>query len=139
MAPPNTTPLFPLGQVVAPPGALEALQAGQSPLDVITRHVQGDWGDVCEHDRTENERSLREGFRLMSVYTLKNGEKLWIITEADRSATTLLLPHEYDIPTHAEGSFSVALGHTICGWAPSGHTSAARTRRNRPTMRCPSR
>jgi len=59
------------------------------------RHLTGDWGEVDDHDRRENELSVVQGFRLLSAYTLSNGTKLWIITEADRSATTLLLPSEY--------------------------------------------
>jgi len=89
-------PQFPLGRTVATPGALEALQrAGQSPLDFLTRHICGDWGQVSDEDRQENELALQQGFRLLSVYTTKAGEQLWILTEADRSATTLLLPQEY--------------------------------------------
>jgi hypothetical protein len=57
--------------------------------------MRGDWGEVCEEDRQENELALRQGFRLLSVYTTQAGEKLWVISEADRSATTLLLPQEY--------------------------------------------
>jgi hypothetical protein len=57
--------------------------------------VCGDWGDLDEHDRRENELSFREGFRILSSYNLPNAERLWIITEADRSATTLLRPDEY--------------------------------------------
>lgn len=87
---------FTLGQVVATPGALDALEtAVQSAMGFIQRHASGDWGEVDEHDRKENELSLREGFRLMSVYTLNTGVKIWIITEADRSSTTILLPDEY--------------------------------------------
>ncbi len=87
---------FALGQVVATPGALDALEtAVQSALDFISRHASGDWGEVDEHDRKENELSLQQGFRLMSVYTLRTGVKIWIITEADRSSTTILLPDEY--------------------------------------------
>ena len=87
---------FPLGQVVAPPGALDALEdTGQSPLEFLDRHVHGDWGELSEEDRQENEFSLREGFRLLSAYRLTDGTKIWIITEADRSATTILLPEEY--------------------------------------------
>jgi hypothetical protein len=90
------TPCFSLGRVLATPGALEALkQAGQTPLQFLTRHQAGDWGDVCPEDARENELSLKHGFRLLSAYTLNTGRKLWIITEADRSATTLLLPEEY--------------------------------------------
>jgi hypothetical protein len=61
----------------------------------LVRHLAGDWGDVDEHNRRENELSLIHGFRLLSAYTLNSGTKLWIITEADRSATTLLVPEEY--------------------------------------------
>ena len=87
---------FPLGQVVATPGALDALEdTGQSPLEFLDRHVHGDWGELSEEDRQENEFSLREGFRLLSAYRLTDGTKIWIITEADRSATTILLPEEY--------------------------------------------
>ena len=87
---------FPLGQIVATPGALEALQrAGQSPLEFLARHVRADWGEVCEEDRRENDLALQQGFRLLSVYTTKAGEKLWVISEADRSLTTLLLPADY--------------------------------------------
>ena len=87
---------FPLGRVVATPGALQALEeSGESPGIFIKRHVSGDWGEVDEHDQQENEFSIEHGFRLLSAYTLSNGTKLWIITEADRGATTLLLPSEY--------------------------------------------
>ena len=87
---------FPPGEIVATPGALETLQeAGETPAALLRRHLTGDWGEVDEHDRQENERSLSEGCRLLSAYTLSSGTKLWIITEADRSSTTLLLPSEY--------------------------------------------
>ena len=87
---------FPLGQIVATPGALAALEeAGESPGTLLKRHVTGDWGEVDEHDRQENEFSVAHGFRLLSAYTVTNGTKLWIITEVDRSATTILLPSEY--------------------------------------------
>ena len=87
---------LPLGQVVVTPGALQALEeAGQSPREFLRRHVVGDWGELGEEDRVENEFSVAKGFRILSSYTLSTGEKLWIITEADRSATTLLLPEEY--------------------------------------------
>ena len=85
-----------LGFVVATPGALRALEtAGQSADEFIARHEAGDWGELGEADCDENELSLREGFRILSAYTLRTGVKIWIITEADRSATTLLLPEEY--------------------------------------------
>ena len=90
------SPRFPMGLVVATPGALRALEeSGEPVLDLLFRHVSGDWGDLDEEDKAENELSLREGFRLLSAYTLKSGERIWIITEADRSVTTLLLPDEY--------------------------------------------
>ena len=87
---------FPLGRIVATPGALAALeQVGESPGAFIKRHVTGDWGELDEEDRRENEFSVTHGFRLLSAYKLPDGTRLWIITEADRSATTLLLPSEY--------------------------------------------
>lgn len=87
---------FPLGQVVATPGALQALtDAGDSPASFLRRHVVGDWGELDEEDRQENERSVSDGCRLLSAYTTSTGIRIWIITEADRSATTLLLPSEY--------------------------------------------
>ncbi len=87
---------FPLGQVVATPGALEALRAAnQDALPLLRRHAEGDWGEVSPDDAQENEFSLTHGLRLLSAYTLADGTRLWIITEADRSATTLLLPEEY--------------------------------------------
>jgi hypothetical protein len=89
--------LFPLGQIVATPGALSALGGeGISSDALLTRHVSGDWGELSEDDRRENELSIKEGFRILSAYKLpRTGAKLWIITEADRSVTTLLLPDEY--------------------------------------------
>ena len=89
-------PLFPLGQIVATPGALETLeQAGQTPLEFITRHVRGDWGDVCEEDAEANVQALQDGSRILSSYRTKLDEKLWIITEADRSSSCVLRPNEY--------------------------------------------
>lgn len=89
-------PLFPPGQIVATPGALRLLeQAKRSPLEFLSRHLRGDWGDLCQEDKTENELGLKHGFRLMSSYPLTDSEKIWVITEADRSVTTLLLPEEY--------------------------------------------
>jgi hypothetical protein len=93
----NKQLLFPLGKVVSTPGAIEALNsAGVSARELLERHVSGDWGDLSEDDRSENELSVKEGFRILSAYTLpRTSVRLWIITEADRSATTLLLPGEY--------------------------------------------
>ena len=90
------TARFDLGRIVATPGALEALElSGESPATFLARHVVGDWGDLDEDDRAENELSIREGFRILSAFKLGDGTKIWIITEADRSSTTVLLPSEY--------------------------------------------
>lgn len=88
---------FPLGQIVSTPGALNALGvAGIEPSHLIARHGSGDWGELCEEDKRENELALEEGFRILSAYLLpRTGVKIWVITEADRSVTTLLLPDEY--------------------------------------------
>ena len=89
-------PLFNPGQLVATPGALAALaKAGQTPLDFLSRHVCGVWGDLDKDDRKENELGLKRGFRLLSSYRTNADVKVWIITEADRSVTTVLLPEEY--------------------------------------------
>ena len=89
-------PLFPLGQLVATPGALEALKAaGQRPEEFLNRHIVGDWGEVPPEDAQENELSVKQGFRILSVYTLSTGVKIQVISEADRSVTTLLLLDEY--------------------------------------------
>jgi hypothetical protein len=92
-----TKALFPLGQIVATPGALNALtQAKQSPQEFLNRHVVGDWGsELSEEDKVENQYSLQHGFRILSSYRTTSGVKLWIITEADRSVTTVLLPEDY--------------------------------------------
>jgi hypothetical protein len=94
---------FLLGQLVATPGALAALsQANQSPVEFLSRHQHGDWGDVSEEDKQENEFSVLNDLRILSAYTLTTkevlheaGVKIWIITEADRSVTTILLPEDY--------------------------------------------
>lgn len=89
-------PKFHLGQVVATPGALEALEkAGKSAIEFITRHANGDWGDVGEEDAEQNEWAIMNGARVLSSYKTSAGEVIWVITEADRSLTTLLLPSEY--------------------------------------------
>ena len=88
--------LFPLGQLVSTPGALAALsQNDQSATEFITRHVQGDWGDLCEEDKQANQEALECGDRILSAYRLEDGTRIWVITEADRSVTTVLLPSEY--------------------------------------------
>ena len=92
----NIVALFELGQIVATPGANAALmEADQDPLELIQRHVTGDWAELDEDDRAENRFSITRDLRILSAYTLGTGVKVWIITEADRSATTILLPSEY--------------------------------------------
>ena len=89
-------PLFTLGQVVATPGALAAIGVSGDDLSTfLARHQSGDWGDIDAHDRRENQLSLEQGFRLLSAYHTSAGDKLWVITEADRSSTCILLPEEY--------------------------------------------
>lgn len=90
----SPAPKFPLGRVVITRAALDIL----SDADVrgaLDRHAAGDWGELDDHDRAENELSLRQGFRLLSSYTSASGTTFWVITEADRSATTVLLPSDY--------------------------------------------
>jgi hypothetical protein len=87
---------FELGVVVATPGALELLGEFEiSPSELVERHASGDWGDVPPEDARENEYSLKHGFRVFSSYPLPSGEQVWILTEADRSSTCLLLAREY--------------------------------------------
>lgn len=96
-----STPKFPLGEILATPGALEALgKCHQNPLEFLAHHSAGDWGDICDEDRQLNDEALVDGSRILSAYKTKDGTKLWIITEAvgengQRSATTILLPEEY--------------------------------------------
>ena len=87
--------LFALGQIVATPGALELMKAqGIDGLALLSRHVTGDWGDLDKADKQENELSVHKGFRILSAYG-RGDQKLWVITEADRSVTTILRPDEY--------------------------------------------
>jgi hypothetical protein len=89
-----TAPL-PLGRVVATLGALRLLEvAGGHAFELLARHATGDWGDLCAFDRRQNEIALREGYRIFSSYKVPAG-RVWIITEADRSITTILLPEDY--------------------------------------------
>lgn len=95
-APAEKPPLLELGEVMVTPNALAALeQAGEWGGAYLERHQQGDWGDLCAEDRAVNQRALRLGQRLLSQYRLSTGEKLWILTEGDRSVTTVLLACEY--------------------------------------------
>jgi hypothetical protein len=87
---------FEPGQIVSTPGALRAMEeAGDNPASFLLRHLSGDWGEVDADDARENEFALHNALRLLSAYRLNNGTKIWIITEADRSITTFLLPDEY--------------------------------------------
>jgi hypothetical protein len=92
---------FRLGQVLATPGALRAIgESGQAPWDFLSRHLAGDWGEVCAEDWGLNDQAVRDGGRVLSAYRTLRGVKLWVLTEAagddgHRAATTLLLPAEY--------------------------------------------
>ena len=89
-------PMFALGQLVATPGALAKFEeAGQRPMEFLARHLSGDWGDLGEEDRQANDDAIAQGARILSAYQLDTGVKIWIITEADRSSTCILLPEEY--------------------------------------------
>jgi hypothetical protein len=92
----DTSTFITLGRVVATPGALAVLEeARESALGYLMRHASGDWGEIPPEDWEENEFSIERELRVLSAYTLRNGTRIWIITEADRSITTLLLPEEY--------------------------------------------
>ncbi len=87
---------FPLGQVVATPGALAAMERNQvQPFTFLARHQAGDWGNLDPADIAENEYSVNRELRLLSAYALPDATRIWIITEADRSSTCILLPEEY--------------------------------------------
>lgn len=88
---------FPSGQIVSTPGALQALKTeGIGAESLLQRHFSGDWGDLCAQDKAENDFALTRALRIFSAYVLpRTRVKIWIITEADRSVTTLLLPDEY--------------------------------------------
>ena len=88
--------LFDLGKVVATPGALATLgRSSQSPAEFLTKHVRGEWADLGAFDAEANRMAIREGGRILSSYTTRQGETVWVITESDRSSTCLLLPSEY--------------------------------------------
>jgi hypothetical protein len=87
---------FPTGQLVATPGALEALEeSSQTAIEFVQRHQAGDWGQCDKSDSKANDVALTSGGRIFSVYKTLKGVKLWVITEADRSSTCVLLPDEY--------------------------------------------
>ncbi len=87
---------FSLDQLVATPGAVQAIdESGQSPDFFLEKHLSGDWGEVDSEDSQLNDQALMDGSRILSAYSTLKGKKLWVITEADRSVTTILLPDEY--------------------------------------------
>jgi hypothetical protein len=90
----HTLPSLPVGKIVATPNALAQL-SDKDMEAALLRHVFGDWGDVCAEDKAQNDRALLEGTRILSVFRAANGTKFWLITEADRSVTTVLLPEDY--------------------------------------------
>jgi hypothetical protein len=88
--------LFSLGKIVMTPGAIQVFEEAQdSPFRYIARHSSADWGEVEKEDWKANDDALLEGLRILSVYIIKSGERVWIITESDRTSTTILLPEEY--------------------------------------------
>lgn len=89
-------PRFKLGRILATPAAIEAIaEARVSIVDLLIRHMRGDWGELAESDRQQNELSVDTGLRLLSSYVLPNGQTVWVMTECDRSATSILLPGDY--------------------------------------------
>lgn len=85
---------FPLGQVFATPGVMMATTEADR-ISALMRHIGGDWGEVDESDKQSNDQAVTDGFRILSAYTSADGVRFWIITEHDRSVTTMLLPEEY--------------------------------------------
>jgi hypothetical protein len=89
-------PLFLLGQVIITSGANALMREGKLDANqLINRHISGDWGDMCEDDIESNNDAVTHGDRIMSSYLTSSSQKVWIITEYDRSVTTILLPDEY--------------------------------------------
>ena len=90
----NENAVVKLGRIMATPNALERVSMA-AIAEALNRHEKGDWGEVCKEDQSANDESLKCGSRLLSVYRSQAGEKFWIITESDRSVTTVLLPEDY--------------------------------------------
>ena len=90
----KVAPKFSLGQIVATPNALAHVSNGEIQ-NALSRHIRGDWGNLDEEDKQANEDALKQGSRLLSSYLTSQNVKFWIITEADRSVTTVLLPEDY--------------------------------------------
>ena len=96
MITPRKIKRFPLGQLLATPASLKAVEDScQHPLEFLQRHARGDWGEVDPHDWDLNDESLKSGDRILSAYRTAKGQRIWIITEAGRQSTTILLPDEY--------------------------------------------
>ena len=91
--------MFPLGRIVATPNSLDTLaRHGKSPAEFIARHAAGDWSEMCAEDAAENALSVKRGFRIFSAYAYdaaRPDAKVWVITEADRSSTCVLMPEDY--------------------------------------------
>ena len=115
----NGKPKFNLGQIVATPGALEAMkESGQTPDFFLAKHVRGDWGEVCPDDARLNDQALVDGSRLLSAYRTIRNVRVWLITEAaddqgHRLATTLLLPEEYRLSLRECGKESFRSRHGL--------------------------
>ncbi|MDR5853247.1 hypothetical protein P9239_17885 [Caballeronia sp. LZ062] len=100
-------PLFRPGRIFVSPAALQVLRtAGVSPVELVLRHVSGDWGNLSDSDRRQNELSVEAGLRLLSSYDLPTGQSVWVITGWDRSATTILVPDDSpsNVIAHAGGA-----------------------------------
>ena len=97
----GSKPKFSPGVLLGTPGAMEAFEKnGQTPFEFLNRHLSGDWGDLDQDDRQANDQALVDGSRILSAYRLKDGTKIWLITEAEnqtgrRESSTFLLPQEY--------------------------------------------
>ena len=90
-----TLPRFVWGEVAATPGAWAAVDGDADRLMLlVARHIRGDWGDLCAEDVAANEAAIASGGRILSAYTLAHGARVWVITEADRASTAILLPEE---------------------------------------------
>lgn len=95
-SPQPRSPLFPLGDIVGTPGALALLrQYNLHPVRLLARHLHGDWGEVCAEDAAANCEAVTNEGRILSCYVMPGGERLWVITECDRSSTTMLCPDEH--------------------------------------------
>jgi hypothetical protein len=92
----NDTQLFPLGAVLVTPGVHDLMkELGLDPVHLLARHCTGDWGDLALEDKQANDAALQDGSRILSAYKLVDNYTVWIITEADRRSTTILLPEDY--------------------------------------------